>query len=91
MTPFALAHLSVSWTCLTSLRLSVPAPSQAAAGADSVSADCAARQLFMALESFTCLKHLTLTLAGGCVAQGEPLEGGRLARAFVAWHPARWR
>jgi hypothetical protein len=66
MTPFALAHLSVSWTGLTSLSLNVPAPGLAAAarGADAV-LQTAAGQLFASLGSLSpSLRHLSLLLTG---------------------------
>lgn len=77
MTPFALAHLSVSWTSLTSLSLSVPAPAPllaAAAAAGGVGSDDvalaleegAAHQLFVSLGCLQGLKHLSLSMAGGC-------------------------
>lgn len=42
MTPFALAHLSVSWTGLTSLTLNVPTPPLTAGAAAAVAAAGAA-------------------------------------------------
>lgn len=66
MTPFALAHLSVSWTGLTSLSLNVPAPGLAAAlgGADAV-LQTTAGQLFASLGSLSpSLRHLSLLLTG---------------------------
>lgn len=78
MTPFALAHLSVSWSSLTSLRLNVPAPwPTAAAGAAvhgidpsgpeeafSDTLDSVAAQMFVSLGLLCSLKHLQLTMTG---------------------------
>lgn len=86
MTPFALAHLSVSWTGLTSLSLNVPAPPPqpiaAAAGAGGVGAAAAssvlhsaAGQLFASLGSMQSLKHLNLTLSGEHQIQSYTLAG----------------
>jgi hypothetical protein len=77
MTPFALGHLSVSWTGLTSLSLSVPAPARlpaaAADGSDAVLAvsESAAYQLLVSLGSMERLKHLNMTLAGEQPAAGS--------------------
>lgn len=79
MTPFALAHLSVTWTALTTLSLQVPTPApQAAAAAAAAAAggggpedvaaavrDDAAAQLFVGLGSLSCLQHLSMTMTGG--------------------------
>jgi hypothetical protein len=79
MTPFALSHLSVTWSALTSLSLHVPTPGpQAAAAAATAAAggggreelaaavrDDAAAQLFVGLGSLSCLKHLSMTMTGG--------------------------
>lgn len=77
MTPFALGHLSVSWTGLTSLSLSVPAPARlpaaAADGSDAVLAvsESPAYQLLVSLGSMQRLKHLNMTLAGEQYAAGR--------------------
>lgn len=74
MTPFALAHLSVSWTGLTSLSLNVPAPGLAAAvgGADAV-LQTAAGQLFASLGSLSpSLRHLSLLLTGAGAVTRTP-------------------
>lgn len=74
MTPFALAHLAVSWAGLTSLSLNIPAPTPRLTAAPSEDGsgsaqECAAGQLFSSLNALTSLQHLHLHMTGGFTSE----------------------